>query len=198
MLFLSIGLNCALGATEMRPFIEAIGKSTTAFVICYPNAGKNSTRHFRVETRKKQNKFGIYVLFSHACSIYYLSFHHLWIILLKVKSRNDFFFLWGTILLVDELRLMSKLQISRRNYLQVNPRDLKQGDFLGMKIQQYHWEVESRAAPSAVFYWKFWKRILYLDKQNFNTWHFTMNDRLIFLPHIINSLYFLFISSHCA
>lgn len=24
----------------MRPFIEAIGKCTTAFVICYPNAGK--------------------------------------------------------------------------------------------------------------------------------------------------------------
>ena len=36
----SIGLNCALGATEMRPFIEAIGKSTTAFIITYPNAGK--------------------------------------------------------------------------------------------------------------------------------------------------------------
>uniref|UniRef100_A0AAQ5XXV2 Methionine synthase n=1 Tax=Amphiprion ocellaris TaxID=80972 RepID=A0AAQ5XXV2_AMPOC len=36
---LCIGLNCALGATEMRPFIEAIGKSTTSFIICYPNAG---------------------------------------------------------------------------------------------------------------------------------------------------------------
>ena len=36
----SIGLNCALGATEMRPFIEAIGKSTTAFIITYPNAGR--------------------------------------------------------------------------------------------------------------------------------------------------------------
>ncbi|CAG5911909.1 unnamed protein product, partial [Menidia menidia] len=36
---LCIGLNCALGATEMRPFIEAIGKNTTAFIICYPNAG---------------------------------------------------------------------------------------------------------------------------------------------------------------
>uniref|UniRef100_A0AAQ4QCU2 Methionine synthase n=1 Tax=Gasterosteus aculeatus aculeatus TaxID=481459 RepID=A0AAQ4QCU2_GASAC len=36
---LCIGLNCALGAIEMRPFIEAIGKSTTAFIICYPNAG---------------------------------------------------------------------------------------------------------------------------------------------------------------
>uniref|UniRef100_A0A8C5N771 Methionine synthase n=1 Tax=Gouania willdenowi TaxID=441366 RepID=A0A8C5N771_GOUWI len=40
---LSIGLNCALGAAEMRPFIEAIGKSTTALVICYPNAGLPNT-----------------------------------------------------------------------------------------------------------------------------------------------------------
>ncbi|KAF3854123.1 hypothetical protein F7725_014811, partial [Dissostichus mawsoni] len=39
----SIGLNCALGATEMRPFIEAIGKSTSAFIICYPNAGLPNT-----------------------------------------------------------------------------------------------------------------------------------------------------------
>lgn len=38
-----IGLNCALGATEMRPFIEAIGKSTSAFIICYPNAGLPNT-----------------------------------------------------------------------------------------------------------------------------------------------------------
>lgn len=41
----SIGLNCALGASEMRPFIEAIGKSTGAFVICYPNAGVFTTEH---------------------------------------------------------------------------------------------------------------------------------------------------------
>ncbi|XP_023220424.1 methionine synthase-like isoform X2 [Centruroides sculpturatus] len=34
-----LGLNCALGAVEMRPFIETIGKNTTSFVICYPNAG---------------------------------------------------------------------------------------------------------------------------------------------------------------
>jgi len=34
-----IGLNCALGAEEMRPFIEAIGRATDAYVICYPNAG---------------------------------------------------------------------------------------------------------------------------------------------------------------
>ncbi|XP_067285930.1 methionine synthase [Pseudorasbora parva] len=40
---LCIGLNCALGASEMRPFIEAIGKSSGAFVICYPNAGLPNT-----------------------------------------------------------------------------------------------------------------------------------------------------------
>lgn len=35
----SVGLNCALGATEMRPFIEAVSLNTESFVICYPNAG---------------------------------------------------------------------------------------------------------------------------------------------------------------
>ena len=34
-----LGLNCALGANEMRPFIEAIGLATPSYVICYPNAG---------------------------------------------------------------------------------------------------------------------------------------------------------------
>ncbi|CAH1792878.1 unnamed protein product [Owenia fusiformis] len=38
-----LGLNCALGAKEMRPFIETIGKNTEAFVICYPNAGLPNT-----------------------------------------------------------------------------------------------------------------------------------------------------------
>uniref|UniRef100_A0A4W4G870 Methionine synthase n=1 Tax=Electrophorus electricus TaxID=8005 RepID=A0A4W4G870_ELEEL len=40
---LCVGLNCALGATEMRPFIEAIGRNTNAFVLCYPNAGLPNT-----------------------------------------------------------------------------------------------------------------------------------------------------------
>uniref|UniRef100_A0A0N4ZJY8 Methionine synthase n=1 Tax=Parastrongyloides trichosuri TaxID=131310 RepID=A0A0N4ZJY8_PARTI len=35
----AIGLNCALGAEEMRPFIEAISRNTESLVICYPNAG---------------------------------------------------------------------------------------------------------------------------------------------------------------
>jgi len=40
---MAIGLNCALGALEMRPFIEAIGKATDAYVLCYPNAGLPNT-----------------------------------------------------------------------------------------------------------------------------------------------------------
>nr|KAF6395490.1 5-methyltetrahydrofolate-homocysteine methyltransferase [Rousettus aegyptiacus] len=40
---LCIGLNCALGAAEMRPFIETIGKCTTSYVLCYPNAGLPNT-----------------------------------------------------------------------------------------------------------------------------------------------------------
>ncbi|CAG5115167.1 unnamed protein product, partial [Candidula unifasciata] len=38
-----LGLNCALGAAEMRPFIESISKNTEAFVLCYPNAGLPNT-----------------------------------------------------------------------------------------------------------------------------------------------------------
>ena len=36
---LSLGLNCALGAEEMRPYIKVIGINTSSYVICYPNAG---------------------------------------------------------------------------------------------------------------------------------------------------------------
>lgn len=34
-----LGLNCALGAEDMRPFIEAIGRNYQGYTICYPNAG---------------------------------------------------------------------------------------------------------------------------------------------------------------
>jgi 5-methyltetrahydrofolate--homocysteine methyltransferase len=37
---LAIGLNCALGATLMRPYIEELSKAAGATAIsCYPNAG---------------------------------------------------------------------------------------------------------------------------------------------------------------
>lgn len=36
---ISIGLNCALGAAEMRPHIEELSNIASCFVSCYPNAG---------------------------------------------------------------------------------------------------------------------------------------------------------------
>ena len=36
---LSVGINCSLGAKEMRPFIEEISRLAPIYVSCYPNAG---------------------------------------------------------------------------------------------------------------------------------------------------------------
>ncbi|MBN1870803.1 MAG: methionine synthase [Candidatus Omnitrophica bacterium] len=36
---LSIGLNCALGAKDMRPYIEELSRIAACYVSCYPNAG---------------------------------------------------------------------------------------------------------------------------------------------------------------
>ncbi len=36
---LSVGINCALGATEMRPYVEALSGVATCYVNCHPNAG---------------------------------------------------------------------------------------------------------------------------------------------------------------
>ena len=36
---LAIGLNCALGATEMRPYVAEMSRVADSFVSCYPNAG---------------------------------------------------------------------------------------------------------------------------------------------------------------
>ncbi|HZF99558.1 MAG TPA: homocysteine S-methyltransferase family protein [Chitinophagales bacterium] len=36
---LSIGLNCALGADLMRPYLEELSNIATCYVTCYPNAG---------------------------------------------------------------------------------------------------------------------------------------------------------------
>jgi 5-methyltetrahydrofolate--homocysteine methyltransferase len=35
----SIGFNCALGAKELRPYIEELSKKSETFVSCHPNAG---------------------------------------------------------------------------------------------------------------------------------------------------------------
>ncbi len=36
---LSVGINCALGATEMRPWLSELAELADTFVSCYPNAG---------------------------------------------------------------------------------------------------------------------------------------------------------------
>jgi 5-methyltetrahydrofolate--homocysteine methyltransferase len=36
---LSIGINCALGAAEMRPYIEELSNISECYISCYPNAG---------------------------------------------------------------------------------------------------------------------------------------------------------------
>ncbi|MGE0463363.1 MAG: methionine synthase [Vicinamibacterales bacterium] len=35
----SVGLNCALGAREMRPYLAELARIATGYVTCYPNAG---------------------------------------------------------------------------------------------------------------------------------------------------------------
>lgn len=36
---LSIGINCALGAEDMRPFLEELAQIADCYISCYPNAG---------------------------------------------------------------------------------------------------------------------------------------------------------------
>jgi 5-methyltetrahydrofolate--homocysteine methyltransferase len=36
---LSVGINCSLGATQMRPFLADLARVATCYVSCYPNAG---------------------------------------------------------------------------------------------------------------------------------------------------------------
>jgi 5-methyltetrahydrofolate--homocysteine methyltransferase len=39
---IAIGLNCALGADQMKPFVQNISRFTDAHIICYPNAVSNN------------------------------------------------------------------------------------------------------------------------------------------------------------
>lgn len=36
---LAVGLNCALGAKDIRPYIERLGRCSDSYILCYPNAG---------------------------------------------------------------------------------------------------------------------------------------------------------------
>lgn len=40
---LSVGLNCALGAAQMRPHVEELAQIAPTYVSCYPNAGLPNT-----------------------------------------------------------------------------------------------------------------------------------------------------------
>ena len=35
----AVGINCALGAREMRPHLEELARLAESYVLCYPNAG---------------------------------------------------------------------------------------------------------------------------------------------------------------
>ncbi|MGH7249061.1 MAG: homocysteine S-methyltransferase family protein, partial [Pseudomonadota bacterium] len=39
MKLLSVGINCALGAKQMRPYIEELSRIAPIYISCYPNAG---------------------------------------------------------------------------------------------------------------------------------------------------------------
>ena len=36
---MSVGINCALGAKQMRPYIQELSKIAPIYISCYPNAG---------------------------------------------------------------------------------------------------------------------------------------------------------------
>ena len=40
---LAVGLNCALGAKDMRPYIAELSRVAPCYIICYPNAGLPNT-----------------------------------------------------------------------------------------------------------------------------------------------------------
>eukprot|EP00842_Homolaphlyctis_polyrhiza_P006501 jgi/Hompol1/6852/HPOL_005097-RA len=53
---LAIGLNCALGADQMLPFMQNISKNTDTFTVCYPNAGLPNTFGEYDETPEQMTK----------------------------------------------------------------------------------------------------------------------------------------------
>jgi len=45
-----IGLNCALGATDMRPYLQRLSQIAECFVHSYPNAGLPKSVHYTRRT----------------------------------------------------------------------------------------------------------------------------------------------------
>jgi len=50
-----VGVNCALGAAEMRPYLESLARIAPVYTTCHPNAGCERVRGYdeRPETTAK-------------------------------------------------------------------------------------------------------------------------------------------------
>lgn len=71
---LSIGLNCALGAKQMRPFIESLSSVANCFISIYPNAGLpnafgeyDETAEIMAATLKEFGEAGFYNIVGGCC-----------------------------------------------------------------------------------------------------------------------------------
>jgi len=85
--FLSLGLNCALGAVEMRPFIETISNFTDAYIICYPNAGLPNTFGGYDETPEMTaNYLGVRLRFLYLVSFIAVGSNKIKVLRSKVRS----------------------------------------------------------------------------------------------------------------
>ena len=51
-----MGLNCALGAGAMVPFLQNLSRATPFYTLCYPNAGLPNTFGEYDETPEKMAK----------------------------------------------------------------------------------------------------------------------------------------------
>ena len=51
---MGVGLNCALGADAMRPYLQALSKNADCFVHCYPNAGLPNPCRLPVTTKNRK------------------------------------------------------------------------------------------------------------------------------------------------
>jgi hypothetical protein len=101
-LIFSLGLNCALGANEMRPFIEAVSLNTTAYIICYPNAGKMEQPFSRT--------IFFWMLLYFSVVLKKFSLHFLWLellFLLLVFFRFIYFFFLFTSIFFNQLHIGS-------------------------------------------------------------------------------------------
>lgn len=57
---LAVGLNCALGAAQLRPYLRELADRVSCFTICYPNAGlPNQLGHYEQTPQQMADQLGI-------------------------------------------------------------------------------------------------------------------------------------------